>query len=405
MCHHADVDRHDPVVIVGASLAGLRTAQALRREGHDGPLTIVGDEGHWPPFDRPPLSKQVLVGTLEPERVRLRVPDDLDADVHTGRRAAHLDTAGQAVVLDDGSRLAYGAAVIATGASPRRIPGTDGLGGVHVLRTIDDSLALRADLGQARRVVVVGAGFIGCEVASSCRSLGLDVTLVDLLPLPLAPFGPAAGEIVAEMHRAEGVDLRLGVGVAGFEGDSDGRVRAVRLADGRAVEADVVVIGIGVVPNTTWLEGSGLTVQDGVVCDGACLALGAHGTVAAVGDVARWEHPRYGSVRIEHWTNAGEQAAHVAKVLVHGREASGPFAPVPYFWSDQFGRKLQFVGTCSPGDEFQVVEGSVEEGRWVAAYGHGGVTTAALCVGWPARLAPWQALVGREGVPFPPPRP
>jgi NADPH-dependent 2,4-dienoyl-CoA reductase/sulfur reductase-like enzyme len=398
------MDRRSRIVIVGASLAGLRTAQALRREGHEGALTIVGDEAHWPPFDRPPLSKQVLVGSLEPDRVRLRVPDDLDLDVRTGRRAEHLDVEGRTVTLDDGSRLAYDAAVIATGATPRRIPGTDALGGVHVVRTIDDSLALRADLEGARRVAVVGAGFIGCEVASSCRSLGMTVTLVDLLPLPLAPLGPVAGRIVAEIHRANGVELRLGVGVDGFE-DEGGRVRAVRLADGSMVHADVVVVGIGVLPNTRWLERSGLTLQDGVACDSYCLALGSGGSVAAVGDVARWEHPRYGSVRVEHWTNAGEQAAHVAKTLIQGREAVGPFAPVPYFWSDQFGRKLQFVGTCGDGDVFQIVDGSVDEGRWVAAYGRGGTTVAALCVGWPARLAPWQGLVGQGDAPFPPPTP
>lgn len=395
---------NEPIVIVGGSLAGLRTAQALRREGHGGPLTLVAEEAHWPPFDRPPLSKQVLVGALEPDRVRLRGPDDLEAEVLTGRRAEHLATAERAVILDDGSQLGYGALVIATGAAPRRIPGSDQLAGVHVLRTIDDSLGLRADLEDGRRVVVVGAGFIGCEVASSCRSLGLDVTVVDLLPLPLAPLGPVAGEIVAGVHRDNGVDLRLGVGVAGFDGEPGGRVRAVRLADGSRVEADVVVVGIGVAPNTAWLEGSGLTLRDGVVCDQACLAEGGDGLVAAVGDVARWDHPRYGPVRVEHWTNAGEQGAHVAKVLVHGPEAAGPFAPVPYFWSDQFGRKLQFVGACGDGDEFQVVEGSVDDGRWVAAYGRDGITVAALCVGWPARLAPWQALVG-EGAPFPPAAP
>lgn len=399
------MDRREQVVVVGGSLAGLRTAMALRREGHEGPLTIVGDENHWPPFDRPPLSKQVLVGSLEPDRVRLRVPDDLDIEVRTGCRATRLDVEGRTVVLGDGSRLAYGAAVIATGATPRRIPGTDQLTGVHVLRTIDDSLALRAELEDARRVVVVGAGFIGCEVASSCRSLGHAVTLVDRLPLPLAPFGPTAGEIIAEMHRSNGVDVRLDIGVAGLDQDDRGHVQAVRLDDGSIVEADVVVVGIGVVPSTAWLEGSGLMLRDGVSCDDACLAHGSNGTVAAVGDVARWDHPRYGSVRIEHWTNAGEQAAHVAKVLIHGPEAVGPFGPVPYFWSDQFGCKLQFVGACGDGDEFQVVEGTVDDDRWVAAYGRDGVTVAALCVGWPARLAPWQALVAQDDVPFPPPPP
>lgn len=402
MCHHGGVDRHGPVVIVGASLAGLRTAQALRREGHEGPLTIVGDEAHWPPFDRPPLSKQVLVGSLEPERVRLRVPEDLGADVRTGRRAVGLDLAARAVLLDDGERLTYGGLVVATGATPRRIPGTEGLAGVHVLRTIDDCLALRSDLDGATRVVVVGGGFIGCEVASSCRTLGLEVTIVDLLPLPLAPLGSRAGEVVRTLHEDHGVELRLGTGVAGFEGD--GTVTGVRLADGTILDADVVVVGIGVIPNTGWLEGSGLQLQDGVVCDDSCLALGGDGRVAAVGDVARWEHPRLGSIRIEHWTNAGEQAAHAAKALVHGAETAGPFEPVPYFWSDQFGKKLQFLGTCGEDDDFEIVEGSVEEGRWVAAYGRDGVTVAALCVGWPARLAPWQALVA-ERVAFPPPAP
>ncbi|HEX4903550.1 MAG TPA: FAD-dependent oxidoreductase [Acidimicrobiales bacterium] len=389
-------------VIVGGSLAGLRTAQSLRREGHEGTITIVSEEQHWPPYDRPPLSKQVLVGSLPPERVRLRVPDDLDAEVCAGVRAAGLDVASRTVLLDHGERIPYDGLVVATGASARRIPGADAMAGVHVLRTIDDSLALRAELEQASSVVVVGAGFIGCEVASSCRALGLDVTVVDVLPLPLAPLGTRAGEIVRAFHEANGVHLRLGTGVAGFDGGD--RVRMVRLSDGTTVATDVVVVGIGVVPATGWLDGSGLTLDDGVVCDEACLARGGEDRVVAVGDVARWDHPRYGSSRIEHWTNAGEQAAHAARALVRGGEAAGPFAPVPYFWSDQFGTKLQFVGSCGADDEFAIVEGSVDDGRWVAAYGRDGVTVAALCVGWPARLAAWQQLVA-DAAPFPPPLP
>ncbi len=392
----------EPVVVVGGSLAGLRTAQALRREGHTGPLVVLSEEPHWPPYDRPPLSKQVLVGSLEPEQVRLRVPAEVDADVRVGVRAVSLDLTQRSVLLDDGERLAYGGLVVATGASPRRIPGTEGLGGIHVLRTIDDSLALRADLDGAQRVVVVGAGFIGCEVASSCRSLGLDVALVDVLPLPLAPLGPRAGEIVRDLHAANGVELRLGTAVAGFDGND--RVQGVRLADGTTVDADVVVVGIGVVPNTGWLDGSGLELADGVVCDASCLAVGGDERVAAVGDVARWDHPRYGSSRIEHWTNAGEQATHAAKALLHGPDAAGPFSPVPYFWSDQFGTKLQFLGSGGDGDEFAVIEGSVKDGRWVAAYGRDGITAAALCVGWPARLAPWQQVVA-DATPFPPAAP
>lgn len=386
-------------MIVGGSLAGLRTAQALRREGHVGAITIVSEEVHWPPYDRPPLSKQVLVGSLEPERVRLRVADDVDAEVFTGVRAAGLDIASRTVLLDHGEGITYDGLVVATGASPRRIRGTDALAGVYALRTVDDSLALRAALERAPRVAVVGAGFIGCEVASSCRSLGLRVTIVDLLPLPLAPLGPRAGQAIQALHETNGVELRLGAGVSGFDGED--RVRALRLSDGTTVEADVVVVGIGVVPNTDWLKGSGLHLDDGLVCDEACLAISGDDRVVAVGDVARWDHPRYGSTRIEHWTNAGEQAAHAAKTLMHGREAVGGFAPVPYFWSDQFGTKLQFVGACRTDDEFAIVEGSIEDGRWVAAYGREGATVAALCVNWPARLAPWQALV-HDGVPFPP---
>jgi len=396
------VPPNEPVVIVGGALAGLRSAEALRREGHAGPLTIVSQEPHWPPYDRPPLSKQVLVGSIEPERVRLRVTEDLGADVRTSQGAVGLELAERAVPLDNGERLTYGGLVVATGATPRRIPGTDGLTGVHVLRTIDDSLALRSDLDGAAKVVVVGAGFLGCEVSSSCHALGLDVTIVDPLPLPLAPLGSQAGEVVRTLHEAHGVDLRLGTGVAGIDGHRAGTT--VRLTDGTTLDADVVVVAIGVTPNTQWLEGSGLELDDGVVCDSSCLALGGDGRVAAVGDVARWEHPRLGSSRIEHWTNASEQAAHAAKALLHGPEAAGPFEPVPYFWSNQFGKKLQFVGTRADGDDFEIVEGSVDDGRWVAAYGRDGVTVAALCVGWPARLAPWQALVA-DGAPFPPPAP
>jgi len=230
VCHDVAVLPDEAVVVVGGSLAGLRSAQALRREGHTGPVTIVSEERHWPPYDRPPLSKQVLVGSLEPERARLRVPDDLGAEVRTGRRAVGVDLAERSVLLDDGDRLSYGGLVVATGATPRRIPGTDLLAGVHVLRTIDDAVALRSDLDGAAKVVVVGAGFIGCEVASSCRTLGLEVTIVDLLPLPLAPLGSRAGEVVRTLHEDHGVQLRLGTGVAAIEGGPS--VTGVRLADG-----------------------------------------------------------------------------------------------------------------------------------------------------------------------------
>jgi NADPH-dependent 2,4-dienoyl-CoA reductase/sulfur reductase-like enzyme len=396
----------ESIVVVGASLAGVRAVQALRREGHEGPITLVGSEHHWPPYDRPPLSKQVLTGSWDVDKARLRVSDPFEADLVLGRRAVGLDLAAGHVKLDDGATLAFDRLVVATGATPRTLPGTEHTAGVHVLRTADDALALRHDLEHARRVAVVGAGFIGCEVASSCRTLGLDVTIIEALDLPLTRvLGPQMGAFGAELQRRHGVELHLGLGVRAVEGD--GRVEQVILADGTEVAADVVVVGIGVRPATDWFDGSGLTVEDGVVCDEACVAVGSDGRVVAAGDVARWTNPLFGrSMRIEHWTNASDQAMHVAKVLVHGAEATGPFAPVPYFWSDQHGTKLQFVGTAAPEDEVTVVEGSVAAGKFVTAYRRGERTVGALCVNWPARMIPWSKAIeaGVDAAPAPPPK-
>ena len=387
------------VVVVGASLAGVRAAQALRREGHRGRIVLVGAEDHWPPFDRPPLSKQVLTGAWEPDKARLRVPDPFEADLVLGRRAVALDLGGS-VALDDGSSLDFDRLVVATGATPVRLPNTAPLAGVHLLRSIDDCLALRRDLDGARRVAVVGGGVIGCEVASSCRSLGLEVTLVEALDVPLLRvLGPEMGRLAIGLHEAHGVDLRLGTSVTAVEGE--GGVERLLLSDSEVVEADVVVVGIGVRPETAWLEGSGLTLDDGVVCDEACVADGSGGRVVAAGDVARWVHPLFGaSMRVEHWTNASDQAMHAARVLVHGAEAAGPFAAVPYFWSDQHGTKLQFVGTSAPDDAVLVVEGSLDAGKYVAAYTRHGTVVGALCVNWPARTVPWRKLI-EEQAPLP----
>lgn len=379
--------------MVGASLAGVRAVQALRREGHAGRIVLVGAEAHWPPFDRPPLSKQVLTGAWEPDKARLRLPEAFDADLVLGRRAVALDLASSSVTLDDGSTIEFDGLAITTGATPITLPGTDGLAGVHALRSIDDCLALRRDLADARRVAVVGAGVIGCEVASSCRSLGLEVTLIEALDVPLTRvLGPEMGRVATALHEAHGVDLRLGTRVASIEGE--GAVERLHLSDGPVVEADVVVVGVGVRPATSWLEGSGLTIDDGVVCDEACAAAGSDGRIVAAGDVARWVHPLYGrSMRVEHWTNASDQAAHAAKTLVHGAAVAGPFSAVPYFWSDQHGTKFQLVGTSDPGDDVAVVEGSVEDGKFVAAFGRDGIVVGALCVNWPARTVPWRKAV------------
>ena len=385
--------RRDPesIVIVGASLAGVRTAVALRRSGHEGAIHLIGDEPHWPPFDRPPLSKQILVGALEPDRTRLRVPDDLDITVTVGTRATSLDVDGRRIALDDGTDLSWDRLVVATGAAPI-VPDAWPLGPrVHVLRTADDARRLRQAFAGASRVAVIGAGFIGCEVASSCTSLGLDVDLIDIAPHPLTPLGARMGSHVAGWHAEAGVRMHLATTVTGIDVTDDGATVSTSGPANGAVDlgVDVVVIGVGVRPATDWLEGSGLVIADGVVCDAASLAEGGGGLVAAVGDVARWDHPRYGSTRIEHWTNAGEQATHVAGALLGDPE---PFAPVPYFWSDQHGHKLQYVGHASPDDDVEVLAAETSDGL-VAAYHRDGSITAALCIDAPREIPHWTEVV------------
>jgi NADPH-dependent 2,4-dienoyl-CoA reductase/sulfur reductase-like enzyme len=378
--------------VVGASLAGLRAVETLRQQGYDGRLVLVGAEPLLP-YDRPPLSKQVLAGEWSPDEIVLRPADDyspLALDLRLAHRATSLDLDARAVVLDDGERIGFDGLVIATGCSPLRLPGTPDTAGIYMLRTLGDSLAIRDALDATPRVVVVGAGFIGSEVAATCRMRGLDVTLLEALPVPLArALGDEVGAACAELHRDNGVDLRVGVAVDGFDGD--GRVERVRLSDGGTVDADVVVIGVGVAPETAWLEASGLVLGNGVVCDASCFA-SAPGVVAA-GDVARWHNPLFGiDMRVEHWTNAAEQGTAAARALLAGRGAE-PFAPVPYFWSDQYDAKIQFVGLCGPDDEVRVVHGSFAERRFVALYGRAGRLVGALAVSRPRLLMAYRRLI------------
>jgi NADPH-dependent 2,4-dienoyl-CoA reductase/sulfur reductase-like enzyme len=386
------------IVVVGGSLAGIRCAEALRRQGYAGRLTLLGAEAR-PPYDRPPLSKEVLRGAREPESLALVEPDALAAlalDLRLGRAAASLDLAGRAVVLEGGERVPFDGLVIATGAAPRRLPGTPPLAGVHVLRTLDDCLRLRGELERAPRVVVVGAGFIGAEVAATCRARGLAVTLLETLPAPLAAAVPVAiGETIAAVHRDAGVTLRCGVRVTGFEGGT--RVAAVKLDDGSRIPADVVVVGIGVTPNTAWLAGSGLALDDGVICDET---LAAAPDVVAAGDVARWTNPLFGeSMRIEHWTNAVEQGGAAAERLLAGPAAAKPFAPVPFVWSDQYDRKIQVAGVVSPRDEMKIVDGSLAERRFVALFGRAGRLVGALAMNRPRQLVACRKQI-REGASF-----
>ncbi|MFL6206333.1 MAG: NAD(P)/FAD-dependent oxidoreductase [Acidimicrobiales bacterium] len=383
----------DRIVIVGASLAGFRAAEELRSLGHTGAITVVGDEPHRP-YDRPPLSKQVLAGTKPPESTELSVSsgtvDDLELDWRLGQAATALDLGERAVLLGGGERLPFDGLVIATGASPRRLPGTDHLEGVETLRTLDDCLRIRDALDAApRRVAVVGAGFIGAEVAATCRGRGIEVTLVEALPVPLERgLGPEMGAVVADVHRDHGVDVRLGVGVVLIEGGQ--RVERIRLTDGAVLDIDLVVVGIGVSPNTDWLEGSGLTLDNGVVCDDTCTA--APGVVAA-GDVARWPNQRFDEVmRVEHWDNAIAMGTHAARSLVAG-EAAEPFTPIPWFWSDQYDRKIQLAGRAAPDDRVEVVSGSVEERRFVAFYGRGERLVGILGMNQPAKVMRWRPLI------------
>lgn len=362
------------VVVVGASAAGLTAAETLRREGYSGGLRIVGDEVH-APYDRPPLSKQVLRGTWEPARVALRREDalaGLDVEWLLGRTATGLDTGARKVTLSDGEVLGYDGLVVATGVTPRALPQRHELAGVHLLRTLDDALALRAGLLSAKSAVVIGAGFLGAEAASVARELGLAVTLVDPLPAPMIrQLGARMGGLLAELHVRHGVDLRAGVGVTGLVGH-DGRVTGVGLEGGTVVPADLVLVAIGSVPAVGWLAGSGLSLGNGVDCDELCQA--APGVVAA-GDVASWAHPELGRVRVEHRMNATEQGTAAAKTLL-GK--GSPFLPVPYFWTDQYDVKVQAYGLPSQDAEFEVVAGDPADGRFAAVYGVDGRVTAAL---------------------------
>lgn len=394
------------VLVVGASLAGWRAVETLRSEGFDGKISLVGDERHLP-YDRPPLSKQVLAGTWPAEKAVLA--DKRRSSEHRvhevlGRPAVHLDASTRTLTLDDDTVLEGDAVVVATGAHPRPLPGTEGLtqrDGLFTLRTLDDSLALRAAVTavDAARVIVIGAGFIGAEVASTCAELGCRVTVLEALDVPLRNvLGSKIGAHFAALHEGHGVDLRTGVGVRAVTAAADdaprsaGRLR-VELDGGEMFEADVVVVGIGVVPSTDWLGDSGLTVDNGVVCDDRLFA--ADGIVAA-GDVARWHWHRDGGdelIRIEHWQVAAEAGVAAARSLLAGRAEAPPFAPVPYFWSDQYGIRLQVLGSPRGSDEIHIADGSPEEGKFVALFGREDRLRAVMAIGKPRQLMGFRPLL------------
>ncbi|MFF3244495.1 NAD(P)/FAD-dependent oxidoreductase [Streptomyces sp. NPDC002870] len=376
------------VAVVGASLAGLSAARSLRKQGYDGRLVVIGDEAHRP-YDRPPLSKEFLAGTIGEADLALEADgEDLQAEWLLGVRAAGFDPGDRAVRLADGRSVRADGIVIATGATARVLPGSDGLEGVHTLRTLDDARALRADLARGGRLVVIGGGFIGAEVASTAYGLGLDVTVVEAAPTPLAgPLGEVMGGVVSTLHADHGVRLLCGVGVKGLSGTAC--VEAVLLEDGRSIPADTVVVGVGARPCVEWLDGCGVVLDDGVKCgaDGRTSLSG----VVAVGDCASWYDPVAGvHRRVEHWTGARERPDAAVAAMLSGGAATPGLPRPPYFWSDQYGVRIQFAGHSAGADSVTVEEGLPDDRSFLAVYRRSGHPVAVLGMNQPRLFTRWR---------------
>lgn len=397
------------IVVVGASLAGLRGAEALRDGGYDGPLTLVGDEPHRP-YDRPPLSKHVLAGELHPDATALPQLTRLRAQWRLGLPAVALDRDRRVVRLADGATLPYETLLIATGARARPWPGEGAdLAGIFTIRTLEDARSLRSALAlRPSRVLIVGAGLIGCEAASCCRDLGLAVTLVDPNPTPLARLlGTVIGATLAGRMRASGVDLRPNVKVVAFSGE-DGQVRRAHLAGGADIATDLVIVALGATRDTGWLAAAALVADPGgLTCDAACRALTTTGepdpAIYAAGDVARWPNPLTGGrlVTVEHWGNAVDQARHAAANMLAPPTGQVEYQHVPSFWSSQFGLNIKLVGLTEGAEALAIVQGSRASHRFLAVYGRAGRTVAALSFDQ-ARWLPAYVEAVADGAAFPP---
>ncbi len=374
-------------MVVGAGLGAVRLAENLRTNGHEEPITLIGAEPY-APYDRPPLSKTVLLG--KEDRVELKPAEfytESSITLRLGQRVTAVDPRAATVTVhgpgtDDIESVPYDDLVLATGLAPRAFPGAEHLAGVHTLRTFDDAVALRSDIDGAQTAVVIGAGFIGCEVAASLTERGVRVSLVEPAPTPLAQaLGEPIGTLVARMHTANGVDVRAGIGVSEIVGDDSGAVRAVRLADGAELPADIVVVGIGSIPVTDYLEGSGIgfaprETGGGIACDGVGKTSAPH--VYAIGDVANWADGSPAARRVEHWNHTVEQAAVVAHQIAGG-EGALITAAVPYFWSDQFTVKIQALGHPRADDDVHIV--SDDGTKFLAYYSRDGILTGVVGAG------------------------
>ncbi|GAA2494137.1 FAD-dependent oxidoreductase [Actinocorallia cavernae] len=398
------------IVVVGASLAGLRAAEALREQDFTGSLTVVGDEPH-PPYDRPPLSKQVLLGVAPADSTGLPMRRDPEADWVLGVRATGLDTLGKRVLLDNGESLPYDRVLIATGtrARPWPNPAEAALDGVFTVRTREDAAGLAAALDAGpRRVLVIGGGFTGSEIASACRERGLEVTVTERGPAPLVgALGGTLSKLAAAMQRNHGVDLRTGVTVTRLLGEKT--FTGVELSDGNQVDADVCVVALGAVRNVEWLADSGLAAGPrGLACDAGCRAFTMYGIVTddvfVAGDVSRFPHPLFGYqlLSLEHWGNAVTQAGVAAHNMVSPGPLRRPHLALPTFWSTQFGLNIKSVGVPTYSDHVVIAQGSLEARRLAMVYGYRGRVTAAVTVDMAKSLDYYQHLI-ETGAPFPPP--